>query len=75
MDIFSDYFLKIGNQFIDPKKRVFFIYIIISIIIAVGWFILNKKFSFKNALKKYLIKKYFFLSLLNQIIKFFSLIN
>ena len=75
MDIFSDYFLKIGNQFIDPKKRVFFIYIIISIIIAVGWFILNKKYSFKNALKKIFDKKYFFLSLLNQIIKFFSLIN
>jgi len=52
MDIFSEYFLKIGNQFIDPKKRVFIVYIIISIIIAVGWFILNKKFSFKNALKK-----------------------
>ena len=60
MDIFSDYFLKIGNQFIDPKKRVFFIYIIISIIIAVGWFILNKKFSFKNALKKIFDKKIFF---------------
>ena len=60
MDIFSDYFLKIGNQFIDPKKRVFFVYIIISIIIAVGWFILNKKFSFKNALKKIFDKKIFF---------------
>ena len=60
MDIFSDYFLKIGNQFIDPKKRVFIVYIIISIIIAVGWFILNKKFSFKNALKKIFDKKIFF---------------
>ena len=60
MDIFSDYFLKIGNQFIDPKKRVFIAYIIIAIAIAIGWFILNKKFSFKHALKKIFDKKIFF---------------
>ena len=47
MDIFSEYFVKIGSQFIDPKKRVFIAYIVISIFIALGWFILNKNFSFK----------------------------
>ncbi len=60
MDIFSEYFLKIGNQFIDPKKRVFIAYIVIAIAIATGWFILNKKFSFKYALKKIFDKKIFF---------------
>ena len=52
MDILSDYFVKIVSQFIDPKKRVFIAYIVISIFIALGWFILSKKFSFKVALKK-----------------------
>ena len=52
MDILSDYFFKIGSQFIDPKKRVFIAYIVISIFIALGWFILSKKFTFKAALKK-----------------------
>ena len=52
MDILSDYFVKIGSQFIDPKKRVFIAYIVISIFIALGWFILSKKFSFKVLLHK-----------------------
>ena len=60
MDIFSDYFLKISSQFIDPKKRVFIAYILISILIALGWFILNKKFTFKLALKKIFNWKIFF---------------
>jgi len=60
MDIVSEYFLKIVNQFIDPKKRVFIAYIVIAIAIAIGWFILNKKFSFKDSLKKIFDKKIFF---------------
>ena len=51
MEILSDYFFKIGSQFIDPKKRVFIAYIVISIFIALGWFILSKKFTLKVALK------------------------
>ena len=60
MEILNEYLLKIGNQFIDPKKRVFLAYIAISILIALGWFILNKKLSFKYALKKIFDKKIFF---------------
>ena len=71
MDILSDYFVKIGSQFIDPKKRVFIAYIVISIFIALGWFILNKKFSFKIALKKIFNWKIFFSNQQNLIIKFF----
>ncbi len=60
MEIFSEYLVKIGNQFVDPKKRVFFAYIVISIIIALGWFVLNRKLSFKKAIKKIFDKKIFF---------------
>tara|TARA_B000000557_G_scaffold64376_1_gene50647 strand:- start:736 stop:1755 length:1020 start_codon:yes stop_codon:yes gene_type:complete len=60
MEILSDYFFKIGSQFIDPKKRVFIAYIVISIFIALGWFILSKKFTFKVALKKIFNWKIFF---------------
>ena len=60
MEILTDYFSNIGNQFIDPKKRVFIAYIAISILIAFGWFVLNKKYSLVGALKKIFDKKIFF---------------
>ena len=60
MEIFSEYLVKIGNQFVDPKKRVFIAYIAISIIIALGWFVINKKLSFKKAIKRIFDKKIFF---------------
>ena len=60
MEIFSEYLVKIGNQFVDPKKRVFFAYIAISIFIAIGWFVLNRKLSFKKAIKKIFDRKIFF---------------
>ena len=60
MEIFSDYLIKIGNQFIDPKKRVFIAYIGISIFIALGWFVFNRRLSFKKALKKIFDKNIFF---------------
>ncbi len=60
MEIFSEYLIKIGNQFVDPKKRVFIAYIVLSIIIALGWFILNRKLSFKKAIIKIFDKKIFF---------------
>ena len=47
MDYFFDYTSQITNQFIDPKKRVFLFYILISILIATAWFMINKKLSLK----------------------------
>ena len=52
MEILIEYISNIGNQFIDPKKRIFIAYIAISIAIAFVWFILNKKYSFVGAIKK-----------------------
>ena len=60
MEILTEYISNIGNQFIDPKKRIFIAYIAISIAIAFVWFILNKKYSFVGALKKIFDKKIFF---------------
>ena len=60
MEIITEYISNIGNQFIDPKKRIFVAYIAISIAIAFVWFVLNKKYSFLGALKKIFDKKIFF---------------
>ena len=60
MDYFFDYTSQISNQFIDPKKRVFLFYILISILIATAWFMINKKLSFKKTLIKIFDKKIFF---------------
>ena len=60
MEIFTDYISNIGNQFIDPKKRVFVAYIAISILIAFAWFIFLRKYSLRGAFKKIFDKKIFF---------------
>ena len=60
MEIIAEYLTNIGNQFIDPKKRVFLAYIGISIFIAFVWFVIIKKFSKIGALKKIFDKKIFF---------------
>ena len=60
MEIFLNYFSTIGDQFTDPKKRVFIFYIIISILIALLWFVFNKKLTFKNSFIKIFNKKIFF---------------
>ena len=60
MDYFFDYTSQITNQFIDPKKRVFLFYILISILIAAAWFMINKKLSFRKTLIKIFDKKIFF---------------
>ena len=60
MDYFFDYTSQITNQFIDPKKRVFLFYILISILIATAWFMINKKLSLKKTLIKIFDKKIFF---------------
>ena len=75
MEILTEYLSNIGNQFIDPKKRVFVAYIGISILIAFLWFILLRKYSLFAAFKKIFDKKIFFLSQQNLTTKFFLLIN
>ena len=60
MELLLDYISNIGNQFIDPKKRVFIFYIFCSFIIALLWFIFNKKLTFKKAFVKILDRKIFF---------------
>jgi len=60
MDIFSDYISFITNQFIDPKKRIYIFYIVISIFIAFFWFMINKKLSFNKTIKKIFDYKIFF---------------
>ena len=60
MEYFFDYTSQITNQFIDPKKRVFLFYILISILIATAWFMINKKLSLKKTLIKIFDKKIFF---------------
>ena len=79
MDIISDLLYDIFNQFINPKKRIFFIYLIISIIIAIIWLCFHKKMTLKKSLKKIFNSKILFsksskgdykLFILNQIIMF-----
>ena len=60
MDILSDYISLITNQFIDPKKRIYIFYVLISIFIAFLWFMINKKLSFNKTLKKIFDYKIFF---------------
>ena len=60
MEIFADYISNIGNQFVDPKKRVFVAYIVISILIAFVWFVFLRKYSLIGAFKKIFDKKIFF---------------
>ena len=60
MEILTEYLSNIGNQFIDPKKRVFVVYIGISILIAFLWFILLRKYSLFAAFEKIFDKKIFF---------------
>ncbi|MBI29669.1 MAG: sterol desaturase [Pelagibacteraceae bacterium] len=60
MEIFFDYLSNISDQFIDPKKRIFFIYILISILIASLWFIFIKKLTLLESLRTIFDKKIFF---------------
>ena len=60
MDIFFVYTSLIANQFIDPKKRIFIFYILISVGIAIFWFMIKKKLSFIKSIKKIFDYKIFF---------------
>lgn len=51
MEIITDIFFNIINQFTNPKKRVFVFYIFLSIVIAALWLMFRKKKSFKKAIK------------------------
>ena len=53
MEIFFDYINNLGNQFIDPKKRVFLAYIFLSFLIALLWFVYIKKINFKDKIADY----------------------
>ena len=62
MEIVADYLSTVGDQFIDPKKRVFGPYIFISIFIAFGWFMVFRKYSLRKAFKKIFDKRATFAS-------------
>tara|TARA_Y100000590_G_scaffold130362_1_gene148911 strand:+ start:1972 stop:2970 length:999 start_codon:yes stop_codon:yes gene_type:complete len=79
MNTFNDLFIDIFYQFIDPKKRIFIFYLLISILIAFVWLIYIKQLSIKESLKKIFNPKIFFskssksdykIFILNQIIMF-----
>ena len=79
MNIISDLFIDIFYQFIDPKKRIFICYLLLSVFIAFLWLVYNKKLSFKKSLKKIFNPKILFskssksdykIFILNQIIMF-----
>lgn len=55
-----DFFLNIFEHFIDPKKRIFLGYILISLLIAFIWLIYVRKLSPTNALRKIFDKRIFF---------------
>ena len=60
MNTFNDLFIDIFYQFIDPKKRIFIFYLLISILIAFVWLIYIKQLSIKESLKKIFNPKIFF---------------
>ena len=55
-----DFLISIFEHFVDPKKRIFLGYIILSVIIAFIWLIFMKKFSLVEAFLKVFDKRIFF---------------
>ena len=47
MEFFFDILQNVLDQFTNPKKRVFILYLFLSILIAGAWLILHKKKSLK----------------------------
>ena len=79
MLMINDLFYDIFYQFIDPKKRIFIFYLLISVFIAFIWLIYNKKLSIKNSALRIFNPKIIFsqssksdykIFILNQIIMF-----
>ena len=80
MDIFTEFFFDLFNNFIDPKKRIFIFYLLAAILISFLWLYFNKKLSVRKCLIKIFNFKIFFskssksdykLFFLNQIIMIF----
>ena len=57
MEIITDYISNIGNQFIDPKKRIFIGYLLIAIFIAAFWLVYFRKLNLREAINKIFDKK------------------
>ncbi len=55
-----DQFNEIFGDFWDPKKRVFFGYLALSLLIALGWMTLLKRTSLKAALARIFDRRVFF---------------
>ena len=60
MEFFFDIFQNLVDQFTNPKKRVFVLYLFLSILIATGWLIFYKKKSFKDSFNFIFSRKIFF---------------
>ena len=60
MEFFFDIFQNLIDQFTNPKKRVFVLYLFLSILIATGWLIFYKKKSLKDSFKFIFSCKIFF---------------
>ena len=60
MEFFFDIFQNLIDQFTNPKKRVFVLYLFLSILIATGWLIFYKKKSLKDSFKFIFSRKIFF---------------
>ena len=60
MEFFFDIIQNLIDQFTDPKKRVFVLYLLLSILIAGAWLIFHKKKSLKESIKFIFNPKVFF---------------
>jgi hypothetical protein len=60
MEFLFDIFQNTIDQFTNPKKRVFVLYLFLSILIAVAWLIFRKKKSLKESIKFIFNPKVFF---------------
>ena len=60
MEFFFDILQNVVDQFTNPKKRVFILYLFLSILIAGAWLILHKKKSLKESIKFIFNPKVFF---------------
>ena len=60
MEFFLDIFSNLVSQFTNPKKRVFVLYLLLSVLIAFVWLVFNKKKSFKGSLKFIFNRQIFF---------------
>tara|TARA_Y100001935_G_C17299156_1_gene508036 strand:- start:384 stop:1403 length:1020 start_codon:yes stop_codon:yes gene_type:complete len=60
MEFFLDFFNSLIGQFTNPKKRVFILYLFLSVFIAFCWLFFSQKKSLKNSIKFIFNPKVFF---------------